>query len=346
MEEKLIKEILHRAASGYSLDRDESYEIFNAILKGLLTQAQIASLLTSLKIKGETVEEIVGAAIAMRENALSSSAGIGEEYKKNLVDTCGTGGDSKNTFNISTCSAFIAAGAGVKIAKHGNYAVSSKSGSADVLKELGVNISLDAERVIESIEYANIGFLFAPKFHSAMKYAAPVRKELGFKTIFNILGPLTNPFGAKRQVMGVYSGNLSKKVIEALKLLNIDQAFVVHGRDGIDEISLSSITDIYKLNDKGGMEYFEFNPKEYGFELFGEEQFKSLSVAENSKILYDIITGKKGPKTDIAILNAGFAILVAGKADNLNGAFKEARNSIESGRALKALQNLIEITNS
>ena len=343
MEESFIKELLGRVVNNNDLTADESERIFNAILKGELTNGQIASLLTSLKIKGETVEEIAGAALAMRENAVAVN--IKDEYRTALVDIVGTGGDYKNTFNISTCSALIAAGAGVKIAKHGNYAVSSKSGSADVLKELGVNIDLDAEGVLKSIEYASIGFLFAPKFHTAMKYAAPVRKELGFKTIFNILGPLTNPFGAKRQIMGVYSGDLSKKVIEALKLLNVDQAFVVHGRDGMDEISLSSVTDIYKLNDRGEVEYLEFNPEEYGFKLFGEEQFKSLSVAENSKILYDIITGKKGPKTDIAILNAGFAIMVAGKADNFNGAFKEARNSIESGRALKALQNLIEITN-
>ncbi len=344
MKEDYIKELLLSVAGGNALTKEEAYEIFNAILRGYLTPAQIASFLTSLKIKGETVEEIAGAAIAMRENALP--AAIKDEHKKMLVDTCGTGGDSKNTFNISTCSAFIAAGAGVKIAKHGNYAVSSRSGSADVLKELGVNISLDAEKVIKSIEYANIGFLLAPKFHSAMKFAAPVRKELGFKTIFNILGPLTNPLGVKKQIIGVYSGDLSKKIVEVLKILNLEKAFVVHGRDGMDEISLSAVTDIYKLNDTGEVEYFEFNPEKYGFGFFKEDEFKSLSVAENAKILYDIISGNKGPKADIAILNAGFAILASGKVDDLPDAFNEARNSIESGRALKALENLIEITNA
>ncbi|MHB1601280.1 MAG: anthranilate phosphoribosyltransferase, partial [bacterium] len=326
-----------------NLTTDESHEIFNAILKGELTNAQIASFLTSLKIKGETVDEIVGAALAMKENAVPVN--IKDEYKSSLVDTCGTGGDSKNTFNISTCSALIAAGAGVKIAKHGNYAVSSKSGSADVLKELGVNISLDAEGVLRSIEYANIGFLFAPGFHTAMKYAAPVRKELGFKTIFNILGPLTNPLGVKKQIIGVYSHDLSKKIVDVLKALNSGKTFVVHGRDGMDEITLSAITDIYELDEAGNVEYFEFNPEEYGFSFYQEDEFKSLSVASNAKIIYDIISGNKSPRADLAILNAGFAILASGKVDNLRDAFSEARYSVESGNALKSLQNLIEISN-
>ena len=343
MKEDFIKELLGWVAKNNNLTTEESYEIFNAILKGELTNAQIASLLTSLKIKGETVEEIAGAALAMRENAVAVN--IKDEYRTELVDIVGTGGDCKNTFNISTCAALIAAGAGVKIAKHGNYAVSSKSGSADVLKELGVNISLDVEGVLRSIEYANIGFLFAPKFHTAMKYAAPVRKELGFKTIFNILGPLTNPLGVKKHIIGVYSGDLSKKIVEALKILNSGKAFIVHGRDGIDEISLSALTDIYELDETGNYKYFEFNPKEYGFGFYPEDEFKSLSVAENAKIIYDIISGNKSPRADMAILNAGFAILVSGKVDNLYDAFSEARRSAESGKALKSLQNLIEISN-
>ncbi len=343
MKEDFIKELLGRVINNNNLTAEESYEIFSAILKGELTNAQIASLLTSLKIKGETVEEIAGAALAMRENAVAVN--IKDEYRTEFVDIVGTGGDCKNTFNISTCSALIAAGAGVKIAKHGNYAVSSKSGSADVLKELGVNISLDVEGVLRSIEYANIGFLFAPKFHTAMKYAAPVRKELGFKTIFNILGPLTNPLGVKKHIIGVYSGELSKKIVEALKILNSGKAFIVHGRDGIDEISLSALTDIYELDETGNYKCFEFNPKEYGFGFYPEDEFKSLSVAENAKIIYDIISGNKSPRADMAILNAGFAILVSGKVDNLYDAFSEARRSAESGKALKSLQNLIEISN-
>lgn len=342
MEESFIKTILERVANNAALSKDESYKAFNMILNGEFTNSQIASFLTSLKIKGESVEEIAGAALAMRENALSIP--LEDFIQLELVDTCGTGGDCKNTFNISTCAALIAAGAGVKIAKHGNYGVSSKSGSADVLKELGVNIFMEPQSVLKSIEYANIGFLFAPNFHTAMKFAAPVRKELGFKTIFNILGPLTNPFGAKKQIIGAYSEDLAAKIVEVLKLLNTERAFVVYGRDGIDEVSLSSITDIYELN-SGNVRYFEFNPKEYGFYFSEQTIFQSFSVAENAEIIYDIISGKPGPKADIALLNAGFAILASGKVNNLNEAFDGARYSILSGRAMKSLQNLIEISN-
>ena len=342
MKEDFIKTQLENVIENKNLTRDESYEIFNMILKGELTNAQIASFLTSLKIKGETVEEIAGAALAMRENV--AAVQLNDEIKSSLIDTCGTGGDRKNTFNISTCSALIAAGAGVKIAKHGNYAVSSKSGSADVLKEMGVNILLDAEGVLKSIEYANIGFLFAPNFHTAMKYAAPVRKELGIKTIFNILGPLTNPFGVKRQILGVYSGGIAAKMAEVLRVLESERAFVVHGRDGIDEVSLSAATDIYEVNG-GSVKHSEFNPEEYGFRLYGEDEFKSLSVASNAKIIYDVISGAGGPRAEIAILNAGFAILIAENAGGLHEAFDRARYSVESGNALKALQNLIEISN-
>ncbi len=342
MKEDFIKNLLGHVINNNDLTKDESYEIFDMILRGGLTDAQIASFLTSLKIKGETVEEIAGAALAMRENAVAVN--IKDEYRAALVDIVGTGGDSKNTFNVSTCAALIAAGAGVKIAKHGNYAVSSKSGSADVLKELGVNISLDAEGVLRSIEYANIGFLFAQKFHTAMKYAAPIRKELGFKTIFNILGPLTNPLGVKSYVIGVYSKSLSEKIVEVLKILNTRRAFVAHSRDGMDEISLSSVTDIYELND-GAVKYLEFNPEEYGFNFFKEDEFKSASVVSNAKIIYDIVSGNRSPRAEMAILNAGFAILVSGKAGNLKDAFKEARYSVESGNALKTLLNLVEISN-
>jgi len=324
------------------LNKDESYKAFNMILNGKFTNAQIASFLTSLKIKGENTEEIAGAALAMRDNALKVT--IDSRIRSRLVDTCGTGGDCKNTYNISTCAALIAAGAGVKIAKHGNYGVSSKSGSANALKELGVNIFMDPQMIIESIEYANIGFLFAPNFHAAMKYAAPVRKELGFKTIFNILGPLTNPLGAQKQIIGAYSKGLAAKIVEVLKLLNTERAFVVCGRDGIDEVSLSSITDIYELN-SDDINKFDFNPNEYGFDFFESEQFQSFSVSENAKIIYDIISGESGPKTDIAILNAGFAILVSGGVKDLNEALGLARSSIASGAAMKSLRNLIEISN-
>lgn len=342
MEEGFIKEMLELVATGTDLSKNESYTAFNMILNGEWTNAQISSLLTSLKIKGENVEEIAGAAQSMRENALSIS--VDDDLQSRLIDTCGTGGDCKNTFNISTCAALIAAGAGVKIAKHGNRSISSKSGSADVLDELGVNIFMDPQNVLGSIKYANIGFLFAQNFHTAMKFAAPVRKELGFKTIFNILGPLTNPFGAKRQILGVYSKDLAVKIIEVLKHLNIKKAFVVCGRDGMDEVSLSSITDIYELN-SNNINYFEFNPEEYGFKLYELSRFQSFTVSDNARLIYNILSGKQGPEADIAILNAGFAILASETVDNLSSAIEAARDSISSGSAMKSLQNMIEFSN-
>ncbi len=341
MEEGYIKNLLEKVVSSRDLSENEAYKAFNLIFQGEFTPSQIASFLTALKIKGENAAEIAGAATAMRENALSIP--VDADFKDELVDTCGTGGDSKGTFNISTCASFIAAGAGVKIAKHGNYAVSSRSGSADVLRELGVNIFLKPEQVLKSIKYSNIGFLFAPAYHLAMKYAAPVRKELGFKTIFNILGPLTNPFGAKRQVIGVYSKNLAPKIIEVLKLLKAKHAFVVHGRDGMDEVSLSTLTDVYELKGKTAKS-FEFNPEEYGFELCAPDKIKSAPPLLNAKIIYEILNGEPGPRAEIAILNAGFAIVVSGLKSNLSEAFTAARESIKSGSALKSLKKLVEIS--
>ena len=338
-----IKEIIETLTNSIDLTEDETFKIFNRIFLGELTNAQIASILTGLKAKGETVEEIVGAAKAMRSNAVE--AAIPDSIQFELVDTCGTGGDYKNTFNVSTCAAIIAAGAGVKIAKHGNYAVSSKSGSADVFQELGVNIQADINTVVKSIEEANIGFLFAPKFHGAMKFAAPVRKELGIKTIFNILGPLTNPFNAKNQVIGVYSGEIGKKIAGAIKLLGLKRGYVVYGKDGIDEVSLSDKTTVYEIND--GIEIsYEINPEDLGFKLCGIKELQAFSAAENAVIIKDIVSGKKSPKSDMAILNAGFAIKASGKTDNLNESICLARQSIESGNAEKTLKEFIKISNS
>ena len=338
-----IKKIIETLTNGIDLTEDETFKIFNRIFLGELTNAQIASILTGLKAKGETVAEMVGAAKAMRSNAVG--AAIPDSIQFELVDTCGTGGDYKNTFNVSTCAAIIAAGAGVKIAKHGNYAVSSKSGSADVLQELGVNIQADINTVVKSIEETNIGFLFAPKFHGAMKFAAPVRKELGIKTIFNILGPLTNPFNAKNQVIGVYSGEIGKKIAGAIKLLGLKRGYVVYGKDGIDEVSLSDKTTVYEINDEIEISY-EIDPEELGFKLCGIEELQAFSAAENAAIIKDIVSGKKSPKSDMAILNAGFAIKASGKTDNLNESICLARQSIESGNAEKTLKEFIKISNS
>ena len=337
-----IKEIIEKLINRIDLTESETFEIFNKIFLGELTNAQIAAILTGLKAKGETVLEIAGAAKAMRGNAVSAI--IPEDAAFNLVDTCGTGGDYKNTFNISTCAAIIAAGAGVKIAKHGNYAVSSKSGSADVLQELGVNIHADLDIILKSIDEANIGFLFAPKFHGAMKFAAPVRKELGIKTIFNVLGPLTNPFNAKNQVMGVYSEEIGKKIAGAVRLLGIQRVFIVYGKDGIDEVSLSDKTIIYEIDNEKDI-FYEFNPEDLGFKLCDIKELQAFSAAENAAIIKDIISGKKSPKSEIAILNAGFAIKASGKTNELEEAIYLARESVESGMAKKTLEKFIEVSN-
>jgi anthranilate phosphoribosyltransferase len=337
-----IKEIIEKLINRIDLTEGETFEIFNKIFLGELTNAQIAAILTGLKAKGETVLEIAGAAKAMRGNAVSEI--IPEDAAFNLVDTCGTGGDYKNTFNISTCAAIIAAGAGVKIAKHGNYAVSSKSGSADVLQELGVNIHADLDTILKSIDEANIGFLFAPKFHGAMKFAAPVRKELGIKTIFNVLGPLTNPFNAKNQVMGVYSEEIGKKIAGAVRLLGVQRVFIVYGKDGIDEVSLSDKTIIYEIDNEKDT-FYEFNPEDLGFKLCDIKELQAFSAAENAAIIKDIISGKKSPKSEIAILNAGFAIKASGKTNKLEEAIYLARESVESGMAKKTLEKFIEISN-
>ncbi|MHB8282869.1 MAG: anthranilate phosphoribosyltransferase [bacterium] len=337
-----IKEIIEKLINRIDLTEDETFEIFNKIFLGELTNAQIAAILTGLKAKGETVLEIAGAAKAMRSNAVSAI--IPEDAAFNLVDTCGTGGDYKNTFNVSTCAAIIAAGAGVKIAKHGNYAVSSKSGSADVLQELGVNIRADLDIILKSIDEANIGFLFAPKFHGAMKFAAPVRKELGIKTIFNVLGPLTNPFNAKNQVMGVYSEEIGKKIAGAVRLLGIQRIFIVYGKDGMDEVSLSDKTVIYEIDNEKDI-FYEFNPEDLGFKLCDIKELQAFSAAENAAIIKDIISGKKSPKSEIAILNAGFAIKASGKTNELKEAIYLARESVESGMAKKTLEKFIEISN-
>ena len=337
-----IKEIIEKLINRIDLTEDETFEIFNKIFLGRLTNAQIAAILTGLKAKGETVLEIAGAAKAMRGNAVSAI--IPEDAAFNLVDTCGTGGDYKNTFNISTCAAIISAGAGVKLAKHGNYAVSSKSGSADVLQELGVNIHADLDIILKSIDEANIGFLFAPKFHGAMKFAAPVRKELGIKTIFNVLGPLTNPFNAKNQVMGVYSEEIGKKIAGAVRLLGIQRVFIVYGKDGIDEVSLSDKTIIYEIDNEKDI-FYEFNPEDLGFKLCDIKELQAFSAAENAAIIKDIISGKKSPKSEIAILNAGFAIKASGKTNELEEAIYLARESVESGMAKKTLEKFIKISN-
>ncbi|MDC0946993.1 anthranilate phosphoribosyltransferase, partial [Nitrospinaceae bacterium] len=281
---------------------------------------------------------IVGAARVMRNKAEKVNA-------KDSVDTCGTGGDGADTFNISTTVAFVVAGAGVRVAKHGNRAVSSKSGSADVLKYLGVNIDASLPTVERCIEEVGIGFLFAPLMHKAMKHAAAVRKELGFRTIFNLLGPLTNPANAHAQVLGVFDSKWVTPLAEVLRELGSRHALVVHGFDGLDEITLTGETQIAELKN-GKVNNFSFDPKEFGYSLCSVADLKGAEPETNAEIMREILNGSSGPKTDIVVLNAAAAIYVGGKADSIEKGILVAKNSIESGAALKKLEELCRVSNS
>lgn len=306
-------------------------------MEGNTLPSQIASFLTALRMKKETISEITGFAKAMREKSIK----IYPE-RKNLVDTCGTGGDRIKTFNVSTASAFIAAGAGVNIAKHGNRSVTSKCGSADVLEYLGVKIDAEPEVVEKCINEIGIGFLFAPKFHPAMKYATPVRREIGIRTIFNILGPLTNPADVKAQVIGVYEENLTETVAEVLKNLGTEIAYVVYGKEGIDEISISGPTKITELR-AGEIKTYYFNPEEAGFKKSVEIEVGD--VKRSAEILVSILKGEESPMKDMAILNACFAIIAGKKTDSLKEARKLAEESIKYKRALEKLELLKKYSN-
>lgn len=331
-----IRKYLQRISERQNLSAGETASLFDLLMDGKLTNAQIAALIALLRMKGETVAEITGAASAMRRHAVKIDAG-----GLNVVDTCGTGGDGGNTFNISTTAAFVVAGAGVPVAKHGNRAVSSKCGSADVLAELGVNIEAPPEAVEECIRSAGIGFLFAPKMHPAMKYAAPVRRELGIRTIFNMLGPLTNPAGARGQILGVFAAELTEPFARVLSELGSRRAFVVHGNDGLDEITVTTTTRITELN-AGKISTYEFAPLPYLGEYHSLAAIAGGDPSLNAGILRRVLGGEKGPARDIVLLNAAAGIAAGGKAATFKEGFQLARQSIDSGNALKALNGLRE----
>ena len=333
-----FQENLHKTVSGENLTEFEMMSSMTQVMEGKVGDAQLAAFLTALHFKNVTVPEIVGAARVMRSKAEKVSA-------KDAVDTCGTGGDGADTFNISTAVAFVVAGAGVRVAKHGNRAVSSKSGSADVLKCLGVNIEASVSAVERCVEEAGIGFLFAPLMHKAMKHAATVRKELGFRTLFNLLGPLTNPANAHAQVLGVYDSKWVNPLAEVLRDLGSRRALVVHGFDGLDEITLTSETQVSELKNDN-VTSFTIDPKEYGYSLCSANDLKGGSPEENAVIIRDILNGATGPKTDIVILNAAAAIYVGGKADSIEKGILVAANSIDSGAANKKFEQLCQISNS
>jgi len=335
----MIKEAINRLVSTADLTESEMISVMNEVMTGAASPAQIASLITALRMKGETVAEITGAARVMREKATRI-----ETPATDVVDTCGTGGDGSMTFNISTAAAFVSAGAGVTVAKHGNRSVSSKCGSADVLKTLGVNIEAEVARVERCIREAGIGFLFAPLLHGAMKYAAPVRRELGIRSIFNLLGPLTNPAGAKRQIIGVYDAALTDIVAMVLNNLGSLHAFVVRGEDGLDEITLTRETRVTELKD-GFIRTYHVKPEDFGFTRCSPEDLKGGDTEVNARIVLDVLNGKKGPTRDIVILNSAAAIVAGAKAVHIEEGIAIARGSIDSGAALDKLEQLKRITN-
>ncbi len=333
-----IKEAIAKVVKGADLTEEEMVQVMEEIMGGLATPAQIGSFLTALRMKGETVDEITGAARVMRKKATFIRT-----PSEQTIDTCGTGGDESMTFNISTAAAFVVAGCGIAVAKHGNRSVSSRSGSADVLRALGVNIEIEVNRVEECLKDVGIGFLFAPLLHGAMKYATPVRREIGIRTIFNLLGPLTNPAGTKYQLMGVYDELLTDMLAKVLAKLGTRHALVVHGEDGLDEITLTTRTKVTELKD-GTIRAYHIEPEEFGFTRCTPEELKGGSPEENAEIILDILTGKKGPKRDVVVLNAAAGIVVAGKAATLKEAIGLAEESIDTGKALEKLQALREKT--
>ncbi len=334
-----IKNAIDQVITGISLTRQEAAGVMETIMSGDATPSQISAFITGLRLKGETVEEISGCARVMRKMARRIRTPRG----RTVVDTCGTGGDRSDTFNISTAAALIAAGAGVTVAKHGNRSVSSRCGSADVLKELGVNIMAPPEVMERCLEEIGIAFLFAPLLHSAMKHAIGPRREIGIRTVFNILGPLANPAGATVQLLGVYSEALTETLARVLGDLKSERAWVVHGADGLDEITLTGGTVVSELKD-GRVRTFHLTPGEAGLSPCRPEDLKGGEPAENARIILDILAGKKGPKTDAALLNAGAVILLGGEAGTLPEGVEKARIAVKSGKAMEKLEKLRELT--
>ena len=336
----MIKKTLKILVEGNNLTEPQARKAMDIIMEGKATAAQIASFLTALRMKGETVEEITGFAKAMQEKVDTFSL-----EKDTLVDTCGTGGDSLNTFNISTVVAFVAAGAGLVVAKHGNRALSSQCGSADVLETLGVKLTVCKEKVRQCLERVGIGFLFAPSFHPAMKYALSPRQEMGIRTVFNILGPLTNPLGANVRLLGVYQPSLTEPLASVLRNLKVKSAFVVWGEDGLDEISITGRTKITRLKgDKINTYYVE--PEDFGIRRASLKDLRGGTREENARIFKDILEGAKGSKREIVLINAAACLIAADQAKDLEQGIRIAADSIDSGKAKKKLEALIDFTNN
>jgi anthranilate phosphoribosyltransferase len=353
----MILDALHRIANQtQSLDRTEARQVMSEVLAGKCSDAQIAALLIALRMKGETVEEIVGFAEAIRTAAAPlpirgadalAVTGTGRDAlaEESLVDTSGTGGDASGTFNISTATALVAAGAGVRVAKHGNRSISSKCGSADVVEALGINIQLSPERAAQCLREVGICFLYAPNLHPAMKQVQGVRRELRMRTMFNLLGPLTNPAHANGQVVGVYSLDLVEKLAEALSMLGLHRALVVHGLDGLDEITITGTTRIAEARE-GSVRSYEVEPEEFGMIRAALHEISGGDATENAAIIRAILNGEKSPRRDVVLLNAAAALVAAGRADRIGEAIPLAVQSIDSGAAAEKLAALARFTSA
>ena len=330
-----IQEAIAKVIEGADLSRGEMTDVMNQIMSGEATDAQIGAFLIALRVKGECVDEIAGAASVMREKATP----IATKHDV-IVDTCGTGGDHSGTFNISTTAAFVAAGAGLCVAKHGNRAATSQSGSADVLGALGVNIEASPETVSRCLDDVGIGFLFAISLHGAMKYAIGPRREIGARTIFNALGPLSNPASAKRQVVGVYSAALTETLAGVLGTLGAEHAFVVHGSDGLDEMTLTGPTRVSELKN-GSVSTYDVSPGDFGLAQAPADALKGGDADYNAEITRSILNGEEGPRRNIVLLNAAAAIVAGDKARDLNEGVQVAAEVIDSGKALEKLEGLV-----
>ena len=334
-----IRDAIDKLVNRVSLSEPEMIEAMNQIMTGEATPLQVASFLTALRMKGESVEEVTGAARVMREKAHRVQVG-----SKTVIDTCGTGGDQKGTFNISTTAAFVVAGAGINVAKHGNRSVSSQSGSADVLGALGVKVDAPKQRVEECIAKIGIGFLFAPLLHEAMKYAVQPRRDIGIRTVFNLLGPLTNPAMATHQLIGLYSGDLVGMIAHVLKNLGSVCAMVVHGMEGLDEISLCGPTKVAELRGGQVREYI-VEPEQFGLKCCRMEDLHGGNAEQSAAIVRAVLQGDKGPARDVVLLNGGAALYVGGSAATIQDGMRLAAESIDSGKASEKLARLVEMTN-
>ncbi len=335
----MIREAISKLIEGNSLSTDEAAEVMGEMMEGEVTPAQLGAFLTALRIKGETVEEIAGLVKTIRAKA------VRVEVDGPVIDVVGTGGDGHNTFNISTAAAFVVAGAGLKVAKHGNRAASSQCGSADVLEALGVKIDLTAEQVKQCLEEVGMGFMFAPSFHPAMKYAGPPRREIGIRTVFNIIGPLTNPAGAGTYLLGVADDSLVEKLAKVLQSLGCEHALVVHGEDGLDEITSTGKTRVCEVKESDTRNY-TIGPDDVGLPKTGLENLKGGTADENAALLRSILSGSPGPQRDVVLMNAAAALLVGNKAASLKEGMELAKEAIDSGKAMAKLDNLSRLTGS